>query len=66
MAAPDSAIACIMIAASVMPRPAPPYSSGMAMPSQPACASARMQFVREIAAAVLAPASSRRRTGRRA
>ena len=32
---PDSAIACIMIAASVMPRPAPPYSSGMAMPSQP-------------------------------
>src|SRR5262245_37047451 len=40
MAAPDSAMACIMIAASVIPRPAPPYSSGMAMPSQPAAASA--------------------------
>ena len=31
---PNSATACIRIAASVMPRPAPPYSSGMAMPSQ--------------------------------
>ena len=31
----------ILIAASVMPRPAPPYSSGMAMPSQPASATAR-------------------------
>ena len=34
MQAPDSATACIRIAASVMPRPAPPYASGMAMPSQ--------------------------------
>jgi hypothetical protein len=33
--APDSAIACIITAASVMPRPAPPYGSGIAMPSQP-------------------------------
>ena len=32
---PDSATACIMIAASVMPRPAPPTASGMATPSQP-------------------------------
>ena len=35
---PDSATACIMIAASVMPRPAPPTASGMATPSQPASA----------------------------
>ena len=34
MQAPDSATACIRIAASVMPSPAPPYSSGIAMPSQ--------------------------------
>ena len=34
MQAPDSATACIRRVASVMPRPAPPYSSGMAMPSQ--------------------------------
>ena len=40
MPAPDSLIACIMIAASVMPRPEPPYSSGMQMPSQPSRASA--------------------------
>ena len=38
--APDCAIACIMIAASVTPRPEPPYSSGMQMPSQPASAKA--------------------------
>ncbi len=38
IAAPDSATACIMIAASVMPRPAPPYASGIAIPSQPASA----------------------------
>ena len=38
--APDCAIACIISAASVMPRPEPPYSSGMAMPSQPASANA--------------------------
>ena len=37
---PDSATACIMIAASVMPRPAPPTASGMAMPSHPASAMA--------------------------
>ncbi len=35
---PDSATACIMIAASVMPRPAPPTLSGIATPSQPASA----------------------------
>ncbi len=40
-AAPDSATVCIISAASVMPSPAPPYSSGMAMPSQPASAIAR-------------------------
>ena len=40
IAAPDCATACIMIAASVMPRPEPPYSSGMQMPSQPSAASA--------------------------
>ena len=38
--APDSAMACIITAASVMPRPEPPYSSGIAMPSQPSLASA--------------------------
>ena len=31
----ECATSCIMIAASVTPRPAPPYSSGIAMPSQP-------------------------------
>src|SRR5262249_51763394 len=40
MAAPDSGTAAIMITAWVMPSPAPPYSSGIAMPSQPAAASA--------------------------
>ena len=40
-AAPDSATVCIRIAASVMPRPESPYSSGMAMPSHPASAMAR-------------------------
>ena len=38
MPAPDSEIARIMIAASMIPRPAPPNSSGIQMPSQPACA----------------------------
>ncbi len=38
--APDWATACIMIAASVRPRPAPPTLSGMATPSQPPCAMA--------------------------
>lgn len=36
MQAPDSATACIMMAASCTPRPAPPYACGMASPSQPA------------------------------
>ena len=35
IAAPLRAISCSMTAASVMPRPPPPYSSGMARPSQP-------------------------------
>src|SRR5258708_5104504 len=38
---PWLATSCIMIAASVTPRPEPPYSSGMVMPSQPASAIAR-------------------------
>src|SRR5262249_39159759 len=38
IAAADSAIPRIMIAASRTPRPAPPYSSGKQMPSQPASA----------------------------
>ncbi len=38
--APDSAIVCIMIAASVIPSPAPPCDSGIAMPSHPSRASA--------------------------
>jgi hypothetical protein len=41
MPPPWLATSCIMIAASVTPRPAPPYSSGMVMPSQPASAMAR-------------------------
>ena len=40
-AAPDSAMACIITAASAMPSPLPPYASGMAMPSQPPSAMAR-------------------------
>ena len=39
--APDAAIVRIMIAASVMPNPEPPYFSGVAMPSQPPSAIAR-------------------------
>ena len=39
--APDSAIVCIMSAASVTPSPAPPYASSMHMPSQPSSAIAR-------------------------
>ena len=35
IAAPDAAISSRMIDASVMPRPAPPYASGMATPIQP-------------------------------
>jgi hypothetical protein len=38
MPAPDSEIVRIMIAASVIPKPEPPYSSGIQMPSQPASA----------------------------
>ena len=41
VAAPDRQIACRMIAASVMPSPAPPYCSGMIVPSQPRSAKAR-------------------------
>ena len=37
---PDAEISCSTIAASVTPRPPPPYSSGMVMPSQPASATA--------------------------
>ena len=38
IAAPDAATVRIASAASVTPRPAPPTSSGMAIPSQPASA----------------------------
>jgi len=41
MAPPWLATSCIMIAASVTPRPAPPTSGGIVMPSQPASAIAR-------------------------
>jgi hypothetical protein len=36
--APDSATACIISEASVIPKPAPPYFSGIAIPSQPSSA----------------------------
>ena len=39
--APVAEIVCIISAASVMPSPAPPCASGIAIPSQPASASAR-------------------------
>ena len=51
--APLSATACIISAASVMPRPAPPNSCGMAMPSQPSLAKAAMEVVWEAARLVL-------------
>jgi hypothetical protein len=35
MAAPEAATSSSTIDASVMPRPPPPYASGMAMPTQP-------------------------------
>jgi len=35
---PPRVTACIMMAASVTPSPAPPSSTGMVMPSQPASA----------------------------
>ena len=38
--APVAEMVCIISAASLMPRPAPPNASGMAMPSQPASARA--------------------------
>ena len=41
MPPPWLATSFIMMAASVTPRPAPPYSAGMVMPSQPASAIAR-------------------------
>ena len=37
----DASIMMHTIAASMMPKPEPPYSSGMQMPSQPASANAR-------------------------
>ena len=40
MPAPDSAMARIMIVASVTPSPDPPYSCGMQIPSQPSRAKA--------------------------
>ena len=40
MAAPEAAISSTISDASVMPRPLPPYSSGMLMPSQPPFAKA--------------------------
>ncbi len=39
--APDAAMVPIITAASAMPRPEPPYASGMQTPSQPSSASAR-------------------------
>ena len=50
--APDSATACIISAASVMPSPAPPCSGGIAMPSQPASASARWKSCGKAAVAI--------------
>ena len=50
--APDSLIVCIISAASVMPSPAPPYSCGIAMPSQPASAIARWKSSGKTAAAI--------------
>jgi hypothetical protein len=41
MAPPRLATSFIMIAASVTPSPAPPYSSGIVMPSQPPSAIVR-------------------------
>ena len=41
MPPPWLATSFIITAASVTPRPAPPYSTGMVIPSQPACAIAR-------------------------
>ena len=41
MPPPWLATSCIITAASVTPRPAPPNSSGMVMPSHPASAIAR-------------------------
>ena len=40
IAAPDAATSSSRIEASVMPHPPPPYSSGMATPTQPAFATA--------------------------
>ena len=40
MPAPDAEISCSTMAASVTPRPPPPYSSGMVRPSQPPSATA--------------------------
>ena len=48
------AISCSITAASVIPRPPPPYSSGMAMPSQPPSAMPRVEVPRELVLAVAA------------
>jgi hypothetical protein len=49
---PPRVTACIMMAASVTPSPAPPSSSGMVMPSQPAFGHRLVEFVRESGALV--------------
>jgi len=41
MPPPWRTTSCMTVAASVTPRPAPPYSSGMVTPSQPSSAIAR-------------------------
>ena len=43
--APEAQIASSISTASVTPRPAPPYASGMARPSHPASAKARTNSV---------------------
>jgi hypothetical protein len=53
MPAPDCAIACIMIAASVTPRPAPPYCSGIRNPEPPVAGERLMKIQREAACRVL-------------
>ncbi len=52
MPAPDSAMVCIISAASVTPSPAPPWSCGIATPSQPASREGAVEIIREPALAV--------------
>ena len=52
MAPPWRATSFIMMAASVTPRPEPPNSVGMVMPSQPPSAMARVELTRELAVLV--------------